>query len=307
MADKDPYTVLGVHSNASDAEIKRAYRKLARQYHPDRNSGNSAAESKFKDIQAAYEKIENAEARAEYDQQQQMANMFGGGFGGGGQGARFRMDGANMGGFQDVFSSMFGGGSPSFGGAQQQPFGQRRQRTTQKGAPINVGLEISKEDAEKGGDFPFSFKRFKSNGGSMETKKVTLKLKLKPGVSHGDKKTLKGQGHDHPEGETGDVVVTIRIDPGEHRFWDGDILVQHVEVPYSTLVLGGKISTKLPSGKSVRLNVEAHSQSGDRRRINKEGFNGGPLDIEFILPDMDETQLSKEQRKALERLRELGL
>jgi len=300
MSGRNPYEVLGVSKSATDTEIKRAYRKLARQYHPDRNPGNSAAESKFKEIQSAYEKIETPEARQEYDQQQQMSNMFGQGFGGGN--VRFNMNGQGMGGIQDIFSSMFGGGQPnqSFGG-------QPRQQQVPKASPINVALELTPEEAKNGGDFPFSFKRFKSSGRGMETKKVTLKLKLKPGVQHGDKKTLKAQGHDHPEGETGDVHVTIRIDPGEHRAWDGDVLVQFVEVPYSMLVLGGKISTKLPSGKSVRLNVEPHSQSGDRRRISGEGFNSGPLDIEFVLPELESASLTKEQQQARENLRDLGL
>lgn len=300
MSGRNPYEVLGVSKSATDAEIKRAYRKLARQYHPDRNPGNPAAESKFKEIQAAYEKIESPEARQEFDQQQQMSSMFGQGFGGGNM--RFNMDGSGMGGFQDIFSSMFGGGQP------QQPFGgQQRQRQAEKAAPINVALELTPEQAKAGGEFPFSFKRFKTTGKGMETKNVTLKLKLQPGVQHGEKKTLKGQGHDHPEGETGDVHVMLRIDPGEQRAWDGDTLIQFVEVPYSTLVLGGTVSTKLPSGKKVRLKVEPNSQSGDRRRIGGEGFNGGPLDVEFVLPEVESDTLTSEQRRALEKLRDLGL
>ena len=79
MAEPDPYRVLGVSKDASDAEIKRAFRKKARQFHPDRNPGDAGAEAKFKQVQAAHEKIGSAESRREFDQQQQMANMFGGG------------------------------------------------------------------------------------------------------------------------------------------------------------------------------------------------------------------------------------
>ena len=99
MAEQDPYRVLGVSKDASDAEIKRAFRKKARQFHPDRNPGDAGAEAKFKQVQAAHEKIGSAEARREYDQQQQMANMFGGGRGGnpfGGMG----------GGFEDVLGQI---------------------------------------------------------------------------------------------------------------------------------------------------------------------------------------------------------
>ena len=91
MAERDPYSVLGVSKGSTDAEIKRAFRKKARQFHPDRNPNNDAAEAKFKEVQSAYEKIGSAEARRQYDQQQQMANMFGGQMGGnpfGGMGGR---------------------------------------------------------------------------------------------------------------------------------------------------------------------------------------------------------------------------
>ena len=106
--------MLGVSKDASDAEIKRAFRKKARQFHPDRNPGDAGAEAKFKQVQAAHEKIGSAEARREYDQQQQMANMFGGGRGGnpfGGMG----------GGFEDVLGQMFSGGMG--GGRGGNPFG----------------------------------------------------------------------------------------------------------------------------------------------------------------------------------------
>ena len=79
MAQKDPYSVLGVSKGASDGEIKRAFRKKARQFHPDRNPDDSLAEAKFKEVQSAYDKIGDAESRREFDQKQQMANMFGGG------------------------------------------------------------------------------------------------------------------------------------------------------------------------------------------------------------------------------------
>ena len=203
--------MLGVSKDASDAEIKRAFRKKARQFHPDRNPGDAGAEAKFKQVQAAHEKIGDAEARREYDQQQQMANMFGGGRGGnpfGGMG----------GGFEDVLGQMFSGrgggrGSNPFGGMggrQRQP-SQRPSRP--KGSDIKVSIDISVAEAEQGGTFSFTFKRLKPNSiGTMEPKTVTMKTKLEPGVKHGTVKRMKGQGHDHPEGDSGDVLLTIRID-----------------------------------------------------------------------------------------------
>lgn len=285
--------MLGVSKDASDAEIKRAFRKKARQFHPDRNPGDAGAEAKFKQVQAAHEKIGNAEARREHDQQQQMANMFGGGRGSnpfGGMG----------GGFEDVLGQMFSGG---MGGRQRQP-SQRPSRP--KGSDIKVSIDISVAEAEQGGTFSFTFKRLKPNSiRTMEPKTVTMKTKLEPGVKHGTVKRMKGQGHDHPEGDAGDVLLTIRIDAGEDYYWDGDSLIQEVQTAYSTLMLGGKVKVKLPSGKEGLLTVPANTQVGDRRRMTGAGIQGGDLDLEFVL--METEELTNEQRDALEKLSKTGL
>ena len=303
MAEADPYRVLGVSKNAADAEIKRAFRKKARQFHPDRNPDNASAEAKFKQVQAAYDKIGNAQGRREYDQQQQMSNMFGGGAGG--------MGGA---GFEDMLGQMFGGGGrrgAQFAGMGGNPFGSQsrgRQQQAQrpKGRDINVSIDITTKEAADGGTFSFTFKRLKPNQmGTMEAKSVTLQTQLKAGVTHGTIKRMKGQGNDHPQGDSGDVILTVRIDAGEGRFWDGDVLVQEVNTPYSTLALGGKVKVTLPSGKEGLLKVPPNTQVGDRRRMSKAGLSGGDLDLEFVL--IENEKLSKEQIKALEALRESGL
>lgn len=301
MASPNPYDVLGVNRNASDGEIKRSFRKLARKHHPDRNHGDAKSEAKFKEVQAAYDSIGTAEARREHDQQEQMANMFGGrgrgspgmNFGGGGMGG--------MGGMDDLLGQMFGGGMGGMGGRQRQ----QRQQPKAKAATINVGLDLTVEQGLEGGQFEFSFKRFKQQGTSMETKRVTMKLRLDAGVAHGTTKTVKGQGHDHPEGERGDVVVTVRIDAGEEYRWEDEVLVQDVPVPYSVLMLGGKVKVRLPSGKEGRLTVEPFTQVGDRRRMSKAGYNGSDLELEFTL--VEHEALTNEQKGALDGLNKLGL
>ena len=297
--------MLGVSKDASDAEIKRAFRKKARQFHPDRNPGDAGAEAKFKQVQAAHEKIGSAEARREYDQQQQMANMFGGGRGGnpfGGMG----------GGFEDVLGQMFSGGMGGsrggnpFGGMGGRPRQPTQRPSRAKGSDIKVSIDISVAEAEQGGTFSFTFKRLKPNSlGTMEPKTVTMKTKLESGVKHGTVKRMKGQGHDHPEGDAGDVLLTIRIDAGEGYYWDGDSLIQEVQTAYSTLMLGGKVKVKLPSGKEGLLTVPANTQVGDRRRMTGAGIQGGDLDLEFVL--METEELTDEQRDALEKLAKTGL
>ena len=301
MAQKDPYSLLGVSRDAGDAEIKRAFRKKARQYHPDRNPDDAAAEAKFKEIQEAYDTIGTAKERNEYEQQQRMSSMFGGG--GGPRG------GAGM---DDMLRQMFGGGgAQSFGGmGGMGGMGGRQQRqrpqSRQKGSDINVSLNITAEQAERGGKFPFTFKRLKPNqSGAMEATSITLQTTIKPGVKHGTVTRLRGQGHDHPEGEPGDVLLSVRIQFGEGRRWDQSTLVQEVQVPYSTLMLGGKVKVKLPSGKSIRLSVAPETQIGDRQKVPGAGYDGGDLELEFVLPEIE--GLTKAQIKALEALRDKGL
>ncbi|MDP6361791.1 MAG: DnaJ domain-containing protein [Candidatus Poseidoniaceae archaeon] len=295
MAQKDPYSLLGVGRDAGDAEIKRAFRKKARQYHPDRNPDDATAEAKFKEIQEAYDTIGTAKDRNEYDQQQRMSSMFGGG----------GMGGRSAGGMDDMLRQMFGGGGlggmGGMGGRQHQ---QPRRR--QKGSDIRVSLDITVEQAEQGGKFPFTFKRLKPNqAGTMEATTVTLQTTIKPGVKHGTVSRLRGQGHDHPEGDPGDVLLTVRIQFGEGRRWDGSTLVQEVQVTYSTLMLGGKVKVKLPSGKTIKLSVAPETHVGDRRKVPSAGYDGGDLELEFVLPESE--GLTKDQIKALETLRDKGL
>ena len=161
-------------------------------------------------------------------------------------------------------------------------------------------------EAEQGGTFSFTFKRLKPNSlGSLEGKSVTLKTNLEAGAKHGTVKRLKGQGHDHPEGDSGDVLLTVRIDAGENRSWDGDVLVQQVQIPYSSMMLGGKVKVTLPSGKEGLLKIAPNSQIGNRRRMSKAGYLGGDLDLEFTLLEFDE--LDQKQKDALEQLKNSGL
>ena len=295
MAQKDPYSLLGVGRDAGDAEIKRAFRKKARQYHPDRNPDDATAEAKFKEIQEAYDTIGTAKDRNDYDQQQRMSSMFGGG----------GMGGRSAGGMDDMLRQMFGGGG--MGGMGGMGGRQRQQpRRRQKGSDIRVSLDITVEQAEQGGKFPFTFKRLKPNqAGTMEATTVTLQTTIKPGVKHGTVSRLRGQGHDHPEGDPGDVLLTVRIQFGEGRRWDGSTLVQEVQVTYSTLMLGGKVKVKLPSGKTIKLSVAPETHVGDRRKVPSAGYDGGDLELEFVLPESE--GLTKDQIKALETLRDKGL
>lgn len=294
MASPDPYATLGVSRDASDAEIKRAFRKLARKYHPDRNPDDNAAEAKFKEVQAAYETIGDASKRQEFDQKKRMENMFGGG-------GRSPFGGGMGGGFEDMIGQMFGG-------QQQNPFQQRRRQpqAQPKGTDVHVSVDIDFSTAESGGEIQFQAQRLKVGVNNVASKvNQNFRIRLKPGEQHGTVKRLKQQGNEHPQGTPGDLHVTIRIDAGEGRRWENGILVQEIAIPFSTMMLGGKVKIELPNGKSGLLKVAENSQSGDRRRMNGAGYNGGDLDLEFVLNELEE--LTDEQKSAIEALRELGL
>ena len=292
-SSRDPYQVLGVGQDAGDAEIRRAYRRLARQFHPDRNKGDAAAEARFKEVQAAYDAIGTAEAR-EAQRRQAFAGFGGpGGFGG--------MPGG-MGQFEDLIGQMFG----QRGGPGRVPPRQPQARAAPKGGDVAVHLDLTLSQATEGGSFPFTVRRLRlTPSGGVETKAASLRMTLEPERAHGSSKRLRGQGHEHPEGATGDAIVRLRIDPGEDRRWEEGRLVQSVEVAYSTLVLGGKVEVTLPDGRTGRLKVPEGSMVGDRRRMPGQGYAGGDLDLEFELAELG--PLDDDQAQAMARLRELGL
>ena len=321
IVDDNPYTILGVTKDATDAEIKRVYRKLARQYHPDRNPDDAAAEEKFKSIQSAYDKIGTKESRKEYDNRDRMSDIFGNGspfsgFGGGFSG------GVDIG---DIFSQFVGGR-----GRNQNTMNRQRERNenitgneTYKGSDIESALDISLSDAISGTEIKFNHRRLKickkcngrtfgttktcveCNALGITTRESTITVKVPPGAEQGQQLRLKKMGNEHPNGEPGDLIINIRLDAEEGRRWENGRLIQDVPISYSTLILGGKIQIRTPANKRIQIDVPENSKIGDRRRLNGHGHDGGPLDIEFSIMEPD--KLTEEQRKALQVLKETGL
>jgi DnaJ-class molecular chaperone len=292
MAERDPYQVLGVSRGASDAQIKKAFRKLARQYHPDRNDGSDAAESKFKEVQSAYNSIGDAKSRREHEQSQ----MFGGGMPrgrGGGGGFQQR------GGMDDILSQMFSGGGGGQASQQRQTRQQRPQPPQERGHDATAWLDLTPEQAKDGGEFNATYTQLiPGTHGSIDRKRKTLRVKVKPGSENGHDIRLKGQGHGHPQGVNGDLIVKLRIDPGEGCRWDGNRIVKEVEIPYSTMLLGGKVTVELPSGVKGKITIPPLSQNGDRQRVKD-------IDIEFVLAEQE--TLTKRQTDALKALKDVGL
>ncbi len=281
MASTDPYSTLGVPRAASEADIKKAYRKLAKELHPDRNKDNPKATERFSKVTAAYDLLTDADKRARFDRGEidsdgNPAAPFGfnqgaGGFRGGTAGG-FESGGADFG---DIFEGLFGGRR---GG---NPFGSRA-APPQRGATLSYRLAVSFEDAA-----------------TLEAQRITLgdgktiDLKLPNGVETGTQMRLAGKGEPGPAGP-GDAVVTIEI--GSHRFFrrDGDSVRLDLPVTLAEAVLGGPVKVPTVEGP-VMLNVPAGSSSGTTLRLKGRGFTiktGGRGDqlvtLQIIVPKEDE-------------------
>ena len=298
MSDMDPYRVLGIDNSSSDAEIKRAYRRLARQHHPDRNPGDSASEDRFKSIQAAFDEIGTPNKRQQYDEQQRFRRM---GFGSRGMG------------MEDIIRQMMGNAQFSSSSQPSQP----------KGIDIELGIDIDTEIAENGGKIPFVLSRLRRckrcegrnstsglscpdcGGRGVQRRESTVTVNIPKGVEQGHKLRLRKMGNEHPAGLPGDLTLIVRIDPGEDRRWESNRLVQTVAVPYTTLLLGGEVKLTSPTGRKIRLSIDPGSLPGDRRRIPREGIGGAPFDIELSLEEPG--PLSDEMHEALQSLRDMGL
>ncbi|WP_129793357.1 DnaJ C-terminal domain-containing protein [Sphingosinicella sp. CPCC 101087] len=268
----DLYSTLGVARGASEADIKKAYRKLAKELHPDRNKDNPAASERFSKVTNAYDILTDKDKRAQYDrgeidEEGNPRAPFG--FGGGGPqpGAGGSRRGANGMDFDlgpdaadlsDLFEGLFGGASKrsrGFGG-----FG-RRSAPPQRGADVAYRLDVSFEDAAS----------LKEQRVTLSSGK-TLNIKLPPGVEDGTRIRLAGQGQAGPAGN-GDAIVTIAIRP--HRFFrrDGDNIRLDLPVSLDEAALGAKVRVPTVDGP-VMLSVPKGSSSGKVLRLKGKGFTG---------------------------------
>ncbi len=291
---RDPYTVLGVSRSASEKDIKSAYRKLAKKYHPDQNPDDPTAHGKFAEATHAYDLLNDAEKRGQFDRGEIDAEGnprfagFGNGFGGATRGAR---PGAGAGGFsaEDIlkeFMSGFGGqprggagGRGAAGGAQWDPFtgaaagGGAGARM--KGDDVVVNVAISLEDAHKAASVPVR----------MPSGKV-LSVKLPEKVEEGQQIRLKGQGTPNPFGEAGDALVTVKFEKSKTFRKDGHDVRTDVPVTLYEAVLGAKVRVPTLDG-SVELSLPPGVDTSKALRLKGKGLYGdGDLyvNIRVVLP-----------------------
>lgn len=274
MAKKDFYSVLGVSRSASAEEIKKAYRKLAMKYHPDKNPGDKKAEDQFKEATEAYETLSDTKKREMYDHFGFAgAGAGAGGFGGAGGQGFGGFGGFNQGGFggagnndnfQDIFGDIFG---DVFGGNQ----GGFRQTRKARGADLRYTLNISFEESALGTEKTISFIRQKN--GKEDT--ARLAVKVPAGVKQGQRLKLNGEGDGGPNGGTsGDLYVIINVQ--DHLLFkrEEDDVIVDIPVSYVDAILGSEIEVPTLTGR-VALKVPAGSHSGQVFRVKGKGFPKG--------------------------------
>lgn len=293
---KDLYEVLGVSKTASEAEIKSAYRKLARKYHPDLNKDDKSAAEKFKEISNAYDIIGNAEKRKKYDNNEIDADGkptgFGAGFGGGNY--DFRQGGNPFGGGY--------GGAEGFGSAQGFDFSSIfgddifSQFTGRRGG--------GRSYARKGQDVSFSMRVDFLDAAKGVEKQVNLggknvNVKIPAGTQSGQTLRLKGLGGAGMNGgENGDALITVNVD--EHPYFKNDGLNILLDLPISIVeaIKGAKITVPTVSGK-VAVKVPPYSSSGDKLRLKGQGMKTKSstgdeiITLQIMLPKTKSASLDK--------------
>jgi curved DNA-binding protein len=295
---KDYYASLGVSKDASSDEIKKAYRKLAVKYHPDKNPSDTKAEERFKEISEAYAVLSDPEKRRNYDQfgdasfhqQYSQEDIFRGtnfndifrefGMGGGGE---------------DIFSQLFGGmGGRSSGFRQQRPL---------KGQNYVMKISIPFRQAVLGGERSVHFRH--------DGRDEHIQVRIPAGVEHGQKLRVAGKGGPAPQGgKAGDLILELQVEKDPRFTREGDDLHQTLNVPFSKACLGGSASVETLQ-ETKRIKIPAGTASGSKIRLKGFGVPahgkspGGDLyvTIRIEVPK----KLNEKQRQAVEHLKELGL
>ncbi len=317
---KDYYKILGVKKNATEKEIRSAFRKLARKYHPDVNPNNKEAEEKFKEINEANEVLSDPEKRKQYDEMLDYYEKYGhwpgaaagaggrGGYGPGGATYRYRTvtpEDLNdlFGGrspFSDFFETYFGGGMGGMGGFSNMGTAGRHAGTYRepvRGQDVESVIDVTLPEA-----YSSATRTFELTEPDGRTRR--LEVKIPAGVDEGSRIRIAGQGGVGPAGR-GDLYLIVHMVPSPRYRREGTTLYEKVEVPLATAMLGGEVPVILPDGKRLMLRIPAGTQNGRSFRLSGKGMprlgqpeNRGDLyaEVNVVLP----THLNEEQRRLFE-------
>lgn len=307
LMETDYYSLLGVNRNASEPDIQKAYRSLAKQYHPDLNPDDDEAKGKFQQIQRAYDVLGDAEQKRLYDLHGSGYESIAGGAGPG-QGSpwEYRQGPGGAAGYENIdlnslFGSMGGGGPQTGGGFSDFFKGFTRsganQTHPQRGKDLVHELQIPWTTSIQGGDVALRVRR---SGGNTET----ITVKIPPGVEEDQKIRLRGQGEPALRGgSAGDIIITVRVASHPSYTRKGKDLILRLPVTIGEAAAGATIDVPTPKG-TVALKIPPVTSSGQRLRIKGHGVPGkdspGDLfaEIQIILPK----KLSDEDREALKQI-----
>ncbi len=288
MAGKNYYDLLGLKKNATDKEIKQAYRRLARQLHPDVNPGNKAAEAKFKEINAAYEVLSDTTKRQKYDkygdkwqyadqiEQAEREQAQYQGFAPGGGSYRFSGD---VEGLDSIFDELFGGRGRGFSRRGQPRRGQDMETAVEvtleeaySGTQRTISLQLEEPCAACGGtgriqNLPCSVCR----GAGLVAAIKRIEVKIPAGVTTGSRVRVAGKGQPGYGGANGDLYLNITVMPHATFERQGDDLHVNLPVPLTVAVLGGEVQVPTPKGK-LALKIPAETQNGRVFRLAGQGM-----------------------------------
>jgi molecular chaperone DnaJ/curved DNA-binding protein len=313
---KDFYKTLGVDDKADASAIKKAYRKLARELHPDRNPDDATAEERFKEVQHAYETLSDPAKRKQYDRMKRFGGAggmggMGAGMGGGMGGSPFesrsgfryrqnpdgtfeRMDSDHDAGpgFSDLFERFFSGSAA--GPGQRTAGGGPTRGRDPKAYDRNRTIRISFERMLKGGKVSFS----------LDGEKISIPFPK--GVKDGHKVRIRGKGRPMPDGGRGNLYVTLRVDTDERFTREGQAIHTHLSVSVFDAMLGAATQIESPHGKRLKLTIPEGSQPGDRLRVKEHGVQTDSakgdliVHLNVVLPE----KLTAEQKALIEQLRD---
>ncbi|GIX06625.1 MAG: chaperone protein DnaJ 2 [Candidatus Poribacteria bacterium] len=295
MPKRDYYEVLGVSKDATPEEIKKAYRRLAMKYHPDKNPGNKEAEEKFKEISEAYAVLSDPEERKKYDRQREMGAFH-----------QYQFEGFEstediFSRFSDIFGDLFGGmrtARDRGGRAFTFGFGGMGARPT-RGEDVRHEMTISLEEALRGTEKTLVVNR---NG-----QRQRLRVKIPAGIESGKVLRIERAGYPSPNGgPPGDLLVTVHVAPHPKFQREGNDLITEVDVPFTTALLGGTVTLETPY-ETVRLRIPPRTQAGTVLRIQGRGVrlpDGRRGDLRARVRITIPQQLTPEQERLIQKFAE---
>lgn len=315
---KDYYSTLGIGKTASQDEIKQAFRKLARKYHPDVNPGNKQAEAKFKEVSEAYEVLSDPEKRQKYDQFGQYWKQAGQGFPNPGAGAGVDMSGfdfSQYGSFDDFIGELlgrFGNGAPPRGGQQNYSYQSSNSRQSSYGGFNDFGFQnpggSTTQDSEALISLTFA-EAFQGIEKPLSLGGEVIKVRIPAGAKTGSRLRVRGKGPVNPMSQQrGDLYLKIELKSHSFFHLDGDNLTCEVPITLDEAALGAVVEVPTPDNTTAKVNIPPGIRSGQSLRLRGKGWvlgTGGRGDLLIKIAIASPKEITQQEREYYEKLRDI--